>query len=155
MCACGSDDAICATIAIRASTAMAPSSSMISGLISILRIHGSSQAISETRRSTVSSALRSIAGICRKGLSRRATRERSTRSSIRRWLSGGSAIDFSLNTSATCPPSPKVITGPNSGSLCRPIDSSRPRGRETKGSIEMPSTRAAGARRLMSAMMSL
>ena len=52
-------------------------------------------------------------------------------------LSGGSASARSLNTSTSCPPSPKSSTGPNCGSGALPMISSFPP-REIIGWTETP-----------------
>jgi len=62
----------------------------------------------------------------------------------RNLFSGGSATARSPMTSTIVPPAPKVITGPNTGSLVTPIISSRPFGLTIIGSIEMPSIFALG-----------
>ena len=59
-------------------------------------------------------------------LGSRATRSPSSMCVASRSLSGGSPNTRSANNSAAIPPSPTMITGPNTGSFFAPIISSTP-----------------------------
>ena len=81
-------------------------------------------------------------------------RVESIRSLARKRLSGGRATERSLKTSTSKPPAPKVMTGPKIGSRKTPIITSRPFGRDRKGSIETPLILAFGWRFCTVSMMS-
>ena len=114
--------------------------------MSISVTSGISQAISETRSSSASSAGRSTAGRLRNSSSIFEMRVLSIMSETRAALSGGSATARSRSTSTAMPPAPKVMAGPNTGSRAMPTMSSRPLPRETMRSTDTPVTRASGRR---------
>ncbi len=117
-------------------------------------IHGSSQTISEMQSRTSLIASRSTGGMLWNSPRIFEARVESMRSLARNLLSGGRATERSLKISTSKPPAPKVMTGPKIGSRKTPTISSRPLGRDRKGSIETPLILAFGCRLLTVSMMS-
>ena len=76
------------------------------------------------------------------------------RSPASRTLSGGRPTALSRSSSTATPPEPKLMAGPNAGSVITPIMSSRPSRRVTIDCTRTPVTFASGRMRWTVAMMS-
>jgi hypothetical protein len=109
---------------MRASTATTPWASISTGLMSISRSCGSSQAISLTRSSSASSCSSAVSP---RPLSKRAARARCIRRCARKRLSGGSSTATSASSSTWVPPAPNSSTGPKGSTRLSPTSSSRGR----------------------------
>ena len=128
----------------RASTAITPSRSASSGLMSTSLTSGRSAASWASLTSSSATARSSAAGTSRYALRMRETRVRPISSWARRRSSGGSASALSSMISTATPPRPNTTTGPNTGSSAMPQISSRALGRRIIGCTVTPSSRAPG-----------